>query len=363
MWLEDLVGSEKYAQALSKIGILSQKECDEICFCLSLIKVEWDTGTFKVASSDEDIHTANERRLIELAGQVGGKLHTGRSRQDQVVTDVRLWLRRQCGMIASLLQNVIDIGADTAEQHIDILQAAYTHCQPTQVVRYSHWLLSYIVPLLRDMERLKELVKRVNVCPLGSCELAGHAFGIDRSALGNSLGFADITLNSIDAVCDRDFVVEFMNWASLLMVHMSQFAEDAMQQHMQQCIMMSDAFCTGSALVSQKRNADALELLRGKSGRVIGHATGFLCTLKGLPHAYSKDLQEDKEPLMDTVQTVQDCLTILHGVLSTMEPVEAKLREKLVPEMLASDMAAYLVRKSVPFREALLIAGNNVLCC
>lgn len=365
MWSEDLFGSEQYAQALFKAGILTQVESDEICHGLAIIRSEWEDDNFIVEQSDEDIHTANERRLTELIGKVGGKLHTGRSRNDQVATDVRLWLRRQCGIITTLLQSVISVGADSAEQHIDILQAGYTHLQPAQVVRYSHWLLSYIVPLLRDMERLKELVKRVNVCPLGSGALAGHPFGIDRKALSESLGFVDITLNSIDAVCDRDFVAEFMNWASLLMVHLSQFAEDAIILNMQQCIRMSDAYCTGSSLMPQKKNPDALELLRGKSGRVIGHAMGFLCTLKGLPHAYNKDLQEDKEPLMDCVQTVQDCLTILHGVLSTMEPVEDKLRARLVPEMLATDIAEYLVRKGVPFRETHHIAGivKQSCCC
>lgn len=196
--------------------------------------------------------------------------------------------------------------------------------------------------------------------PLGSGALAGHPFGIDRVALAQDLLFEDVSLNSLDATSDRDFVVETMNWASLMMVHLSQFAEDVIILNMQQCMKMSDAYCTGSSLMPQKKNPDALELLRGKTGRVIGHATGFLCTLKGLPRAYNKDLQEDKEPLFDTISTVKDCLSIVLGVLSTMEPVEERLRAKLVPEMLATDIAEYLVRKGVPFRETHHIAGAAV---
>lgn len=204
-----------------------------------------------------------------------------------------------------------------------------------------------------------QLSHRVNVCPLGSGALAGHPFGIDRESLGASLAFADITLNSLDATSDRDFVSEFMSWASLLMVHISQFAEDVIILNMQRCLSMSDAYCTGSSLMPQKKNPDALELLRGKTGRIIGNSTGFLCTLKGLPRAYNKDLQEDKEPLFDTASTIHDCLLIVLGVISTMSPVEEKLKEKLVPEMLATDIAEYLVRKGVPFRETHHIAGTS----
>jgi argininosuccinate lyase len=360
MWTEDLCGSEMYANAMQSAGVLSKDETDAICSGLRVIQKEWVNGSFVIVPSDEDIHTANERRLTELIGKVGGKLHTGRSRNDQVVTDLRLWLVRQCKGILQQLSSVIETVASNGERYLDVLQAGYTHMQAAQVVRYSHWLLSYFVPLLRDMERLSEAITRINVCPLGSGALAGHAFGIDRHALSDSLGFTDVSINSIDATCDRDFVAEFLNWASLLMIHLSQFAEDVIILNMQGCLKLSDAYCTGSSLMPQKRNPDALELLRGKSGRVIGHANGFLCTLKGLPHAYNKDLQEDKEPLFDTVRTVQDCLSILHGVVSTLAPVEEKLRQRLVPEMLATDLAEYLVRKGVPFRETHHVAGACV---
>ena len=284
-------------------------------------------------------------------------MHTGRSRNDQVATDMRLWIRDECATILSQLNSVVQTGADQAEKYIDILQAGYTHLQPAQVVRYSHWLMSYIVPLLRDMQHLVQLSERANVSPLGSGALAGHPFGIDRSALASSLGFTSCTLNSMDAVSDRDFIAEFMSWASLMLVHLSQLSEDVIILNMQQCITMSDAYSTGSSLMPQKKNPDALELLRGKAGRIIGHSTGFLCTLKGLPRAYNKDLQEDKEPLFDTVSTVKDCLLITLGVISTMAPVAEKLRARLVPEMFATDIAEYLVRKGVPFRGTHHIAG------
>lgn len=362
MWREDLAGSMRYAEALKECGILTQQEQIDICNGLSLVHDEWEQNIFVLHDSDEDIHTANERRLTELIGKVGGKLHTGRSRNDQVATDVRLWLRAQCVIILEQLNSIVQTSTMSAERYIDILQAGFTHLQPAQVVRYSHWLMSYIVPLLRDMERLKQLSVRINVCPLGSGALAGHPFGINRQLLGSSLGFVDITINSLDAVSDRDFIAEFMSWAALLMVHLSQFAEDVIILNMQQCITMSDAYSTGSSLMPQKKNPDALELLRGKSGRIIGHATGFLCTLKGLPRAYNKDLQEDKEPLIDTVNTLQDCLSIMLGVISTMAPIEAKLQLKLVPEMLATDIAEYLVRKGIPFRETHHVAGEDSSC-
>lgn len=360
MWKEDIEGSIQYARALGGCGILTAEEVAIICEGLDKVRVEWEAGSFELKPSDEDIHTANERRLTELVGKVGGKLHTGRSRNDQVATDVRLWLRNACTRIMALISNIVNTSTDVAEKNIDILQAGFTHMQPAQVIRFSHWLMSYIAPLLRDLERLKQLTARVNVCPLGSGALAGHPFGIDRHTLADSLHFSGVTLNSLDATSDRDFIAEFMSWASLLMVHMSQFAEDVIILNMQKCVSMSDAYCTGSSLMPQKKNPDALELLRGKAGRVIGNSTGFLCTLKGLPRAYNKDLQEDKEPLFDTVSTVTNCLQIMHGVVSTMAPVEANLRKVLVPEMLATDIAEYLVRKGVPFRDTHHIAGSDV---
>jgi argininosuccinate lyase len=361
MWSEDIAGSVAYAQALGRCGILTSIEVDKLVEGLAGVRKEWETGTFVVVESDEDIHTANERRLTELIGKdIGGKLHTGRSRNDQVVTDVRLWLRTVCQRTLTQIRDIIMTAAALAEEHIDVLQAGFTHMQPAQVIRFSHWIMSFMVPLLRDMERLKQLADRVNVCPLGSGALAGHPFGIDRKSLADSLGFNDVSINSLDATSDRDMVAEFMMWASLLLVHLSQFAEDTIILNLQRCFTMSDAYCTGSSLMPQKKNPDALELLRGKAGRVMGNSSGFLTTLKGLPRAYNKDLQEDKEPLFDTASTVNDCLLITLGVVSTMSPNEDRLRQMLVPEMLATDIAEYLVRKGLPFRETHHIAGAAV---
>lgn len=360
MWAEDIEGSKEYAKALSRCGIISSEECEQILHGLELVRLEWAEGRFALMPSDEDIHTANERRLIELVGKVGGKLHTGRSRNDQVATDVRLWLRNQVRGMAEELRRLIETGCLYSREHVDILQAGYTHLQPAQVIRHSHWMMSHMLPLTRDLDRLEELTVRINICPLGSGALAGHPFGIDRVSLANGLGFTSPTLNSLDATSDRDFVVETMQWASLLMVHLSQWAEDIIILNLQKCVRLSDAYATGSSLMPQKKNPDALELLRGKSGRVIGHCTGFLCTLKGLPRAYNKDLQEDKEALFDTVHTVRDCLAIATGVLATMTPNVDRLAATLTPEMLATDIAEYLVRKGIPFRETHHIAGAAV---
>jgi argininosuccinate lyase len=360
MWKEDIDGSIAYAGALGACGILQAGEVDSLQRGLREVREEWSSGSFQLKDGDEDIHTANERRLTEILGPLGGKLHTGRSRNDQVATDVRMWLRTRCKETSEKLASVITVAADLAQRKVDILQPGFTHLQPAQVVRFSHWLMSHVVALLRDLERLQELARRVNVCPLGSGALAGHPFGIDRQLLARSLGFDGVTLNSIDATCDRDFVLEFMQWASLLTLHLSQFAEDVIFLNTQKAVSLSDAYTTGSSLMPQKKNPDALELLRGKAGRVLGNVTGFACTLKGLPRAYNKDLQEDKEALFDTVSSVSDSLLITLGVVSTLEPIEAKLRGMLVPEMLATDIAEYLVRKGVPFRETHHIAGAAV---
>jgi argininosuccinate lyase len=362
MWKQDLEGSVAYATALGRDGcnILTPEEVEKIVDGLKQVMAEWEAGKFQTKPSDEDIHTANERRLTEIIGPLGGKLHTGRSRNDQVATDVRLWLREECAKNMKQLENIMSAALENGREHISVLQAGFTHLQPAQVVRYSHWLMSYMIPLARDMERLKELSARVNVSPLGSGALAGHPFNIDRHFIAEQLKFDSVSFNSLDATSDRDMVAEYMMWASLMLVHVSQFAEDVIILNFQKMLTMSDAYCTGSSLMPQKKNPDALELLRGKAGRILGNSTGFLCTLKGLPRAYNKDLQEDKEALFDTASTVDDCLSILLGIVSTMGPVEERLATNLVPEMLATDIAEYLVRKGVPFRETHHIAGGAV---
>jgi argininosuccinate lyase len=362
LWQADIRGSQAYARALAQAGLLTQAEAETLVRGLEEVAEEWAQGTFTLAEGDEDIHTANERRLTELVGAVGGKLHTGRSRNDQVATDVRLWLRDAIGGLRVYLHQLIAAAADRAEAEIDLLMPGYTHLQPAQPVRWSHWLLSHAWAWQRDAQRLDQIVVRVNIMPLGSGALAGNPFPIDRHALAADLGFGDITYNSLDGVADRDFIAEFLFWATLTMLHLSRFAEDLIIYSSREFgfVTLADAYSTGSSLMPQKKNPDALELLRGKSGRVMGQMTGLMTLLKGLPTAYNKDLQEDKEPLFDAFKSLNASLQIACGVLATLTVHPAPMRAALSPEMLATDLAEYLVRKGVPFRDAHHVAGAAV---
>lgn len=351
MWAQDIRGSIAYAKSTQKVGILTADESASIISGLERVHKEWESGTFELKPGDEDIHTANERRLTEIIGPLGGKLHTGRSRNDQVATDTRLWIVEAERDILKDLGTLLAASSEFAREHIDVLMAGYTHLQPAQPIRFAHWLMSHMAALTRDAQRLQELIPRANQCPLGSGALAGNAFGVDRDFLASELGFEGVTSNSLDSVCDRDFVVEFLMWHSLLLTHLSQFAEDLIINNMLKCVDMDDAYATGSSLMPQKKNPDALELLRGKAGVALGRSVGLMATLKGLPRAYNKDLQEDKVPLFDAVDTVKDCLAIATGVIVTMKPNPKMLLKALCPEMLATDLADYLVRKGVPFRE------------
>lgn len=360
MWAEDIAGSKAYAKAIVKVGIITEEEGNLLQEGLEKVRQEWADGKFEIKPGDEDIHTANERRLTEIIGTVGGKLHTGRSRNDQVATDTRLWTVAAEKDVLKDMATLIAAGAEYAKEHIDVLMAGYTHLQPAQPIRFSHWICSHLTPLMRDAQRLKELIPRANQCPLGSGALAGNAFGVDREFLAQELGFDGVTPNSLDSVCDRDFVVEFLMWHTLMLTHISQFAEDVIINNLLKGIDIDDAYATGSSLMPQKKNPDALELLRGKAGMALGKAVGFTATLKGLPRAYNKDLQEDKVPLFEAVDTVKDCLAIATGVIVTMKPNPEMLMKALCPEMLATDLADYLVRKGVPFRETHHISGACV---
>ena len=368
MWAEDIQGSIAYAKATQKVGILTDEESSTIISGLQKVHEEWATGTFEIKPGDEDIHTANERRLTEIIGSaIGGKLHTGRSRNDQVATDTRLWTVTAERDILKDLSTLLIASSEFAKEHINVLMAGYTHLQPAQPIRFAHWLMSHMAAITRDAQRLQELIPRANQCPLGSGALAGNAFGVDRDFLATELGFDGVTSNSLDSVCDRDFVVEFLMWHSLLLIHLSQFAEDLIINNMLKCIAMDDAYATGSSLMPQKKNPDALELLRGKAGVALGRSVGLMATLKGLPRAYNKDLQEDKVPLFDAVDTVKDCLAIATGVIVTMKLNPKMLLKALCPEMLATDLADYLVRKGVPFREThhirYVILYDIYYCC
>ncbi len=314
LWEADLRGSQAYARALARAGLLTDAEAQQIVAGLEQVGAEWRAGTFAVKPGDEDIHTANERRLTELIGPAAGKLHTGRSRNDQVATDVRLWLRDEIARLRGHLRQLIAVAVARAEAELDLLMPGYTHLQPAQPVRWSHWLLSHAWAWQRDAQRLDDLAVRVDLLPLGSGALAGNPFPIDRRALAADLGFAGITLNSMDAVGDRDFIAEFLFWAALTMIHLSRLAEDLIIYSSREFgfVTLADAYSTGSSLMPQKKNPDALELLRGKSGRVFGQLTGLMAVLKGMPSTYNKDLQEDKEPLFDAAANLGGCAADRH---------------------------------------------------
>jgi len=364
LWDADIRGSIAWARAIRDAGLLTESEHDAIVAALRTLRDEIavDSAAAFAGASDEDIHSYVERRLIERAGPVGGKLHTGRSRNDQIATDVRLWLREQAAALDKALASLIRAAADRAEAEVDILMPGYTHLQPAQPIRWSHWVLSHAWAWQRDRSRLADLLERVNVLPLGSGALAGCPFPIDRAALARDLGFPMVSPNSIDAVSDRDFVAEFLFWGALLGVHLSRWAEDLILWSSREFgfVTLADAYSTGSSLMPQKKNPDALELLRGKSGRLAGALIAILTTLKGLPSAYDKDLQEDKEPLFDAVDTLALALPAAQGVLETLSIHPERMRTALGDELLATDLADALVRRGVPFRQSHHLVGQAV---
>ncbi|KAM7398210.1 hypothetical protein PAMA_006216 [Pampus argenteus] len=362
MWDADIRGSKAYVKALEKAKLVTTDEMSQILHGMDQVSEEWSKGAFVIKPGDEDIHTANERRLKELIGAPAGKLHTGRSRNDQVVTDMRLWLRDAISTLTDNGLQLIHTMVERAAAEIDVLFPGYTHMQRAQPIRWSHWILSHAVALTRDVDRLQEIKKRVNVLPLGSGAIAGTPLDIDRELLRKELAFDDISLNSLDATGQRDFVVEFLFWASLCLTHLSKMAEDLMLYSTKEFsfITLSDAYSTGSSLMPQKKNADSLELIRSKAGRVFGRCAGFMMTLKGLPSTYNKDLQEDKEAMFDCYDTVHAVLQVTTGVMSTLKISQSVMEAALSPDMLATDLAYYLVKKGMPFREAHGMSGKAV---
>uniref|UniRef100_A0AAF6Z195 Argininosuccinate lyase n=2 Tax=Bos TaxID=9903 RepID=A0AAF6Z195_BOVIN len=342
LWEADVQGSKAYSRGLEKAGLLTKAEMDQILHGLDKVAEEWAQGTFKLNPNDEDIHTANERRLKELIGETAGKLHTGRSRNDQVVTDLRLWMRQNCSMLSALLCELIRTMVDRAEAERDVLFPGYTHLQRAQPIRWSHWILSHAVALTRDSERLLEVRKRINVLPLGSGAIAGNPLGVDRELLRAELDFGAITLNSMDATSERDFVAEFLFWASLCMTHLSRMAEDLILYGTKEFsfVQLSDAYSTGSSLMPQKKNPDSLELIRSKAGRVFG--------------------REDKEAVFEVSDTMSAVLQVATGVISTLQIHRENMGRALSPDMLATDLAYYLVRKGMPFRQAHEASGKAV---
>ncbi|WWC86123.1 argininosuccinate lyase [Kwoniella dendrophila CBS 6074] len=363
MYAADVKGSIAFSKALLKAGILNEHEQKEIERGLKVVEGEWAEGKFAIQPDDEDIHTANERRLSEIIGKdIGGKLHTGRSRNDQVATDMRIWLMEESSQIEQYLKDLLNVMVSRAEKEVDAIMPGYTHLQRAQPVRWSHLLLSHTQSFLSDLDRLRQLQPRVSVLPLGSAALAGNPYSLDRELLRQELGFKSIGENSMHAVADRDFIVEFLQWASLLQIHMSRMAEDLIIYSSAEFgfVQLSDAYSTGSSIMPQKKNPDSLELLRGKSGRTFGQMAGFMMSLKGVPSTYNKDLQEDKEPLFDAVDTVSAALRIAEGVIATLTINSENMFKALTMDMLATDIADYLVRKGVPFRETHHISGRSV---
>ncbi|KAF2873194.1 argininosuccinate lyase [Massariosphaeria phaeospora] len=362
-YAQDIAGSIAFARANLNNGILTQDEFAAIEKGFAQIKEEWASNTFEIKANDEDIHTANERRLSEIVGKdVGGKLHTGRSRNEQIATDMRLWLREELRRLEGYLQLLVKTAVQRAEAEIDVLMPGYTHLQKAQPIRWSHWLLSHATAFASELTRLHEVIARVNLSPLGCGALAGNPFAIDRAAMAAELGFSGLLYNSLNAVGDRDFVFETLQWGSSLMLKISRWAEDLIIYSSLEFgfVRLADAYSTGSSLMPQKKNADSLELIRGKSGRAFGHMAGLYVTIKGLPSTYNKDLQESVEPLLDHVKTVGDSVQIATGVLSTLTVDAGRMRAALAPEMLATEFADYLVRKGVPFREGHHISGRVV---
>ncbi|CAD6504413.1 BgTH12-06143 [Blumeria graminis f. sp. triticale] len=361
---QDILGSIAWARANHKAGILTSEEFVAIESGLRKVEEEWLSNQFKIIPEvDEDIHTANERRLGELIGtELGGKLHTGRSRNEQIATDMRLWLRDELRKIEHYLLEFLKTMASRAEAEIEHVMPGYTHLQRAQPIRWSYWILSHAMPFAQDLERLREVIARVNLSPLGAGALAGNCFQVDRNAMASELGFKGLLWNSMGAISSRDFVVEFMQWSSMLMIHFSRWSEDLIVYSTSEFsfVSISDSYSTGSSLMPQKKNPDSLELLRGKSGRVFGQMAGLMMTVKGIPSSYNKDLQESVESMIDQVNSINDSIRIATGVLSTLTVKPEKMRSSLDPFMLATDLADYLVRKGVPFRETHHISGRCV---
>ncbi|PBC33542.1 Argininosuccinate lyase [Apis cerana cerana] len=362
MYAEDIEGSVAYAKAIRLANLLTDEELQIILNGLKQMKAEWEEGRFIIHIEDEDIHTANERRLTELIGDVAKKLHIGRSRNDQTITDTKLWLRKAINILLKKLMKFIQVLVDRAENEIEIIMPGYTHMQRAQPIKWSQWLLSYAWYAKADIERLQEIQKRVNILPLGSGAIAGNPFQIDRRILANELDFSEITENSMYAIGDRDFVVEFLFWSSLTVIHLSRLCEDLIIYSSEEFgfVRFADQFSTGSSLMPQKRNPDCMELIRGKAGTLLGKCMGFMTTLKGIPSTYNKDLQEDKEAIFSTFDILNNILVIATNAINTLEIKNNKCEKALTSTMLATDMAYYLVRKGMPFREAHYLTGKVV---
>jgi argininosuccinate lyase len=359
----DIQASLAHARMLAARRILSRRDLAAITRGLTRIAREIEAGRFRWSLDAEDVHLNIERRLTALVGDAGKRLHTARSRNDQVATDVRLWLRAEIDEIRSRLSQLEKVLLDQAERHAALVMPGFTHLQVAQPVTFGHHLLAYVEMLERDRERLLDTRKRLNRLPLGAAALAGTSFPIDRQRVARELGFDGLCENSLDAVSDRDFAIEFCACASIAMVHLSRLAEELVLWASPRFgfVRLPDAYCTGSSIMPQKKNPDVPELVRGKSGRVFGALVALLTLMKAQPLAYNKDNQEDKEPLFDAVDTLKDCLAVFTGLMAGLKPVPQAMRAAVLEgHATATDLADYLVRKGVPFRDAHGIVARAV---
>ncbi len=366
MYKQDIKGSMAHAAMLAAKGIISADESEELIAGLDDILKDIDSGALEIDMAAEDIHMFVESVLTKRLGDVGKKLHTARSRNDQVAVDIRLYLRDEAEEIISLLKELLKAINSQAKQNLNTICPGYTHLQRAQPITFAHHLLAYAMMLSRDIERLEDAKRRMNFSPLGSCALAGTTYDTDRYMTAEALGFDGITLNSIDGVSDRDFCIELMSAFSLIMAHLSRFSEEIILWSSWEFkfIELNDAYTTGSSIMPQKKNPDMAELVRGKTGRVYGNLMALLTTLKGIPLAYNKDMQEDKEAIFDSIDTVKMCLEVFAPMVDTMKTIPENMYKAAGKGFInATDLADYLVKKGMPFRSAYKIVGSTVALC
>lgn len=358
----DIEGSRAQTRALARMGILTKGERERVLAGLNRVEREIDSGALPLTDDLEDIHMAVEKRLIELVGDAGAKIHTGRSRNDQVALDERLFLRDAIADAIAQIERVMGVVLAVAEAHLDVIMPGYTHVQQAQPIRFSHYAMALFWMLARDRTRFEDCWNRADAMPLGAGALAGSAYPLDREFLRAELGFARVAENSIDAVSDRDYFLEYLSAAAILMGHLSRFCEDLILWSSSEFgfIELDDAFSTGSSMMPQKKNPDSLELVRGKTGRVYGNLMSLLTVMKAIPLTYAKDMQEDKEPVFDTADTVHIALSVVAGAWQSMKINGERMADALDSTILATDLADYLARKGVPFRMCHRIVGQLV---
>lgn len=363
MYKQDIKGSIAHAKMLGKQNIISLEDSEKIVAELKNILSDIENGKIEFEIDAEDIHMNVEKILTERIGDAGKRLHTGRSRNDQVALDIRMYLMDETAEIEEMLLHALNTIVDLASEHTDTIMPGYTHLQKAQPVTFAHHLMAYFEMFKRDLSRLSDCRKRTNTMPLGSGALAGTTYPLDREFVAGELGFDSVTMNSLDGVSDRDFVIELASCLSLIMMHMSRFSEELIlwSSHEFSFVEMDDAFSTGSSIMPQKKNPDVAELIRGKTGRVYGHLMGLLTTMKGIPLAYNKDMQEDKEPIFDAIDTVKLCLPVFCDMIATMTVKKDNMLQGSKGGFTnATDVADYLVKKGLPFRDAHSVVGQMV---